>query len=89
MPATPPRGRTGCGKGPGRIQVQIKAGREAARISVDAISLARWTPYLTAEAGVAAALTGLVFAAVSINLTRVISNPGLTGRAAESPIQFV
>lgn len=37
---------------------------------------------------VAATLTGLVFVAVSINLSRVLSIPGLTGRAAESMMQM-
>ncbi len=39
-------------------------------------------------AGAAATLTGLVFVAVSINLRRVLSVPGLTGRAAESMTQM-
>jgi len=49
---------------------------------------ADWTTYLSAQAGAAATLTGLVFVAVSINLSRVLSIPGLTGRAAESLIQL-
>lgn len=39
-------------------------------------------------AGAAATLTGLVFVALSINLRRVLSIPGLTGRAAESMMQL-
>ena len=39
-------------------------------------------------AGAAATLTGLVFVAVSINLSRVLSTPGLTGRAGESLMQL-
>lgn len=41
------------------------------------------------QAGVAATLTGLVFVAVSINLSRVLSTPGLVGRAAESILQLL
>jgi hypothetical protein len=47
-----------------------------------------WTNYLSVQAGVAAALTGLVFVAVSINLARILEIPGLTGRAAESLLQL-
>lgn len=50
--------------------------------------LADWTSYLTAQAGAAATLTGLVFVSVSINLSKILSIPGLTGRAAESLVQF-
>lgn len=39
-------------------------------------------------AGAAATLTGLVFVAVSINLSRILSIQGLTGRAAESLLQL-
>jgi hypothetical protein len=55
---------------------------------MDAIPIAAWTNYLSVQAGVAATLTGLVFVAVSINLTRILSIPGLTGRAAESILQL-
>ena len=47
-----------------------------------------WSTYLSAQASASASLTGLVFVAVSINLTRVLSVPGLVGRAAESIIQL-
>lgn len=50
--------------------------------------LADWTSYLSAQAGAAATLTGLVFVSVSINLSKILSIPGLTGRAAESLMQF-
>ena len=52
------------------------------------ISLGEWSNYLAATAEVAATLTGLVFVAVSINLTRVLKLPGLIGRAAESLMQL-
>jgi hypothetical protein len=55
---------------------------------VDAISIAAWSNYLSVQAEAAATLTGLVFVAVSIHLTRVLSVPALTGRAAESILQL-
>jgi len=55
---------------------------------LDAIPIADWTNYLAAQAEVAATLTGLIFVAVSINLSSVLSIPGLTGRAAESMMQL-
>jgi hypothetical protein len=47
-----------------------------------------WNTLLAVEAGAAATLMGLVFVAVSINLTRIMSIPGLPGRGAESILQF-
>lgn len=55
---------------------------------MDAISIAGWSNYLSVLAGAAATLTGLVFVAVSINLSRILTVPGLTGRAAESMMQL-
>jgi hypothetical protein len=55
---------------------------------VDILSITEWNTYLSTQAAVAATLTGLLFVAVSINLTRVLSVPGLTGRAAESLLQL-
>jgi modulator of FtsH protease len=43
-----------------------------------------WESFFAAEAGAAATLAGLLFVAVSINLSRIIGYPGLTGRAAEA-----
>jgi modulator of FtsH protease len=56
---------------------------------MDAAAVTAWSNYLSVQAEVAATLTGLVFVAVSINLTRVLSIPGLTGRAAESILQLL
>jgi hypothetical protein len=55
---------------------------------LDLGSIAAWSNYLSVIGEVAATLTGLVFVAVSINLSRVLSIPGLTGRAAESMMQL-
>ena len=55
---------------------------------LDIVSINDWSSYLGAQASASASLTGLVFVAVSINLTRVLSVPGLVGRAAESIVQL-
>src|ERR1700678_341729 len=55
---------------------------------LEIVSVNDWSTYLSAQASASASLTGLVFVAVSINLTRVLSVPGLVGRAAESIIQL-
>jgi len=43
-----------------------------------------WGAFFAAEAGAAAALAGLVFVGASINLTKILGTPGLTGRAGEA-----
>jgi hypothetical protein len=43
-----------------------------------------WTGFFGAEVGAAAALAGLVMVAISINLARILADPGLPGRAAET-----
>ena len=45
---------------------------------------AEWSNFLVAVAGASAALVGLVFVALSINLARIIELPGVSGRAAET-----
>ena len=51
-------------------------------------SIAEWNALLAVEAGAAATLMGLVFVALSINLSRILAAPGLPGRGAESIMQF-
>jgi hypothetical protein len=52
-------------------------------------ALVEWQTLLSVQAGASATLTGLVFVAVSINLNRILSVPGLSGRAAESLLLFL
>jgi hypothetical protein len=56
---------------------------------MDAHSISEWTTYLAVQAGAAATLTGLVFVAVSFNLSKIISFPGLSSRAGESLLQLL
>jgi hypothetical protein len=50
---------------------------------LDGYSLADWGLAFTATASAAAALTGLLFVALSINLRQIIASPGLIARAIE------
>jgi len=51
---------------------------------VNAYATAPWQNFFVAEVGAAAALTGLLFVAVSINLKQILSYPKLPARAAET-----
>jgi hypothetical protein len=46
--------------------------------------MASWQTLFATQAGVAAALTGLVFVALSINLKQILAVPGLAARAGEA-----
>jgi hypothetical protein len=43
-----------------------------------------WAGFFTAELGASAALAGLVIVAISINIARILADPTLPGRAAET-----
>ena len=49
-----------------------------------AYDLAGWGSLLSAEVGAAAALTGLLFVAISINLSSIVANPILPSRAIDA-----
>jgi len=51
--------------------------------------LQSWSNFFVAELGAAAALAGLLFVAVSINLTRILQFPHLPSRAAEALLDFL
>ncbi len=54
-----------------------------------AYSSAGWESLFVAEAGASAALAGLLFVAISINLERILQGAGLPGRAGEAMVLVV
>ncbi len=48
-----------------------------------------WHDFLVAQVGAGATLAGLVFVAISINLTKVLEQPASVRRAVESAIEFI
>jgi hypothetical protein len=50
----------------------------------DAYAAAPWANFFFAEVGASSALVGLLFVAISINLTKILSAKGLPGRAFEA-----
>jgi modulator of FtsH protease len=58
----------------------------AMRFAYDAVP---WANFFFAEVGASAALVGLLFVAVSINLARIIEYPALPGRAFEALVVLV
>jgi modulator of FtsH protease len=51
---------------------------------MNAYSVSGWENFLVAEVGAAAALSGLVFVAVSINLAKILTKPSLPRRAGQA-----
>jgi len=45
-----------------------------------------WHDFFLGQVGASATLAGLLFVAISINLAKILENPGLPGRAAEALI---
>ena len=48
--------------------------------------MAAWGNFFFAQVGASAALVGLIFVAVSINLSKILASPRLPSRAREAPI---
>jgi modulator of FtsH protease len=51
--------------------------------------MAGWENFFIAEVGASAALAGLIFVAISINLTKILAYPGLPGRALEALVTLL
>jgi len=49
-----------------------------------AYNLAQWSNFFSAQVGASAALTGLLFVAISINLPKIVANPQLASRSAKA-----
>jgi len=63
--------------------------KAASLLALSYASITEWNALLAVNAGAAATLTGLVFVALSINLSKILAVPGLPGRGAESIMQFL
>lgn len=53
---------------------------------MEALDLGRWHDFFVACSGASAALAGLVFVAISINLKQILERPGQVERAGETVI---
>lgn len=54
-----------------------------------AYSTAGWKSLFVAGTGASAALAGLLFVAISINLERILQSAGLSGRAGEAMVLLI
>ena len=61
---------------------------EVSVVNTGGVSLGDWQGFLIAEVGASAALTGLIFVSVSINLKRILSFPKLPNRAFGALLLF-
>jgi modulator of FtsH protease len=57
-------------------------------MSAAGYDISAWTDFAVGVTGAAAALTGLLFVAVSINLQQILTFPGLPARAAQTLVLF-
>jgi hypothetical protein len=48
-----------------------------------------WDSFFTAEVGASAALAGLIFVSITINLQRIVANPSVTARAFQALLFLV
>ena len=53
-----------------------------------AYDAARWVSFFSAETSASAALTGLLFVAISINLRQIVTNPALGARALKALVSL-
>ncbi len=98
-----PDGRVVAASPPARRRSHRKARRDRSAKAVSAVRPPRpvgsrdgncilhspWAKFFVAEVGASAALVGLLFVAVSINLTKIIQFPTLPGRAFEALVILV
>jgi hypothetical protein len=78
------RGSEVSARRPSEAEVRAVAGHEQDNQRVSTYDPSGWQELGVAVAGASAALTGLVFVAVSINLDRILAYPWLSGRVGET-----
>lgn len=65
-----------------------RAGHGIVSMSAAGYDIGAWADFAVGVTGAAAALTGLLFVAVSINLQRILTSPGLPSRALQTLVLF-
>jgi hypothetical protein len=58
------------------------------RSAMSSYAIAEWKDFFVAVSGASAALAGLLFVALSINLARIVELPGIADRAGETLISL-